>query len=197
MKKTRNSNIYNIYIKKSLIFYMSNLLMFIFLIFCVNSLKDGKNRYIFGTNDILLFLTKDGYLSSYRVNKRSHIWKIHLGNNLSFPNNSYIITKDISTQLINEKLYIIKENKLIPFNVFINELVNNSNYVYDKDIYDCFLKGKIKKSYLTIDLNEGKILEETDNINIDDSYIKKKLEKNNKNIIILKREEYNLKKLDK
>ena len=200
MKKARNSNIYNIYTKKSLIFYMSNLLMFIFLIFCVNSLKDGKNRYIFGTNDILLFLTKDGYLSSYRVNKRaniSHIWKIHLGNNLSFPNNSYIITKDISTQLINEKLYIIKENKLIPFNVFINELVNNSNYVYDKDIYDCFLKGNIKKSYLTIDLNEGKILEEKDNINIDDSYIKKKLEKNNKNIIILKREEYNLKKVDK
>ena len=97
--------------------------------------------------------------------------------------------------MINDKLYIIKDNVLIPFNEFVTNLVNNNNYLNNNDDNDSFLKGKIKLNYLIIDLIEGKILEEIKEVN-EDSLVLKKF-KNYENAIILKKIEYTFQKVDK
>ena len=95
--------------------YMTNLLVFFILLLSVSSLKESKIHYIYKQNDILLFLTKDGYLTSYKNDNNINInqnWRIYLGDIMSFPKNNRI-TKDISIYMINDKPYIIKDNVLI------------------------------------------------------------------------------------
>ena len=177
------------YSKRNLVSYLSNFLLLCCLLLCVNSLEESKSHYIYKDNDILLFLTKDGYLNSYKIeiNNSNTNWKIYLGSNKNFSNDinyNYKISKDISAHMIDDKLYIIKNNLIIPFNKFIEEVT------YNKNNNDMLLKGNIKYNYFLIDLNEGKIIEKIKDVN-DDNYVKKKLKENN-NLIDFKKVEYSL-----
>ena len=177
--------------------YMTNLLVFFILLLSVSSLKESKIHYIYKQNDILLFLTKDGYLTSYKNDNNINInqnWRIYLGDIMSFPKNNRI-TKDISIYMINDKPYIIKDNVLISYKLFVNDIVNNNNYVYNKENSDYFLKAKIEYKYHIIDINSGIFLETISNNN-NDSYISKKLNKTEK-VIVFKKVEYKLQKIDK
>ena len=67
--------------------YLSNSLLLCCLLLFVNSLEESKSHYIYKDNDILLFLTKDGYLNFYKKgNNNSNNWKIYLGDYKTFPN---------------------------------------------------------------------------------------------------------------
>ena len=171
---------------------MTKILLLLILFLNVNSLEESKNHYLYKDNDILLFLTKDGYLNSYQKkgnNTLNQEWKIYLGKNIFYPNKK--ITKNILVSRIDDKFYIIKNNELIPFNIFVTDLENNNNFLSsDKD--DFTIKGNIKYSYLIIDLNEGKILEEFEEEMIN---TEKKVTLNNK-FIELKKVEYILEKID-
>ena len=129
MKKSRIFPITNLKL------FMTKILLLLILFLNVNSLEESKNHYLYKENDVLLFLTKDGYLNSYKKignNTPNQKWKIYLGNNLFFPNKK--ITKDISISMIDDKLYAIKNNEIIPFNVFVTDLLNKNNYlISDKD----------------------------------------------------------------
>ena len=182
------------YSKRNLVSYLSNFLLLCCLLLYANSLEESKSYYIYKDNDILLFLTKDGYLNTYKKGKNNSNsnWKIYLGNNKNFSNDinyNNKISKDISAHVIEDKLYIIKNNLLIPFNKFVEEVTYNNNN------NDMLLKGKIKHNYFLIDLNEGKIIEEIKDLN-DDNYIQKKLKQNNNNLIAFKKVEYSLEKID-
>ena len=177
--------------------YMTNLLMFFILLLSVSSLEESKIHYIYKENDILLFFTKDGYLISYKNVNNVNInqdWKIYFGEFMSLPKNNRI-TNDISIYMINDKPYIIKDNVLISYNLFVYDLVNNNNYVYNKENTDYFLKAKIEYNYHIIDISKGKILESISNNN-NDSNILKKLNKTEK-VIIFKKVEYKVQKIDK
>ena len=177
--------------------YMTNLVMSIILLLSVSSLEESKIQYIYKQNDILLFLTKDGYLTSYKNDNDVNInqnWKIYFGEFISF-SKSNKITKDISIYMINDKPYIIKDNILISYNLFVYDLVNNNNYVHIQENNDYFLKGNIEYNYHIIDINSGKILQ-TINNNNNDPCVLKKLNKTEKTIVF-KKEEYNLQKIDK
>ena len=192
MKKRASNNFLR---KNSFKSNMTNFLsLFLILILYVNSLEEGKNDSMYKGNGFLLFLTKNVSLSCINTNKT---WEVNLNEHIFFTKNinNNKITEDISFYMINNKSYIIKNNVLIPYNVFVCDLVNNNNYVYSDNNNDFFLKGKIINIYLIIDLNSGNILEKIRDIN-DDSSILKKLTLY-KNTIILKSEEYHLEKVDK
>ena len=195
MKKRMSNNFLRNISYRSII---TNILaIFLTLLLYVNSLEESKNYNIYKDSEFLLFLTKNGSLSAYQnLNKTNKTWEIYLGEHLFFTNNinNEKIADDISFYMIHNKSYIIKNNELIPYNVFIYDLVNSNNYVYN-DKNDFFLKGKIIYTYLIIDLIDGKILEKIKDIN-NDSLILKKLNKFNKGII-LKSEEYQLEKIDR
>ena len=195
MKKRMSNNLLRNISYRSII---TNILaIFLTLLLYVNSLEESKNYNIYKDSEFLLFLTKNGSLSAYQnLNKTNKTWEIYLGEHLFFTNNinNEKIADDISFYMIHNKSYIIKNNELIPYNVFIYDLVNSNNYVYN-DKNDFFLKGKIIYTYLIIDLIDGKILEKIKDIN-NDSLILKKLNKFNKGII-LKSEEYQLEKIDR
>ena len=125
------------YSKRNLVSYLSNFLLLCCLLLYANSLEESKSYYIYKDNDILLFLTKDGYLNTYKKGKNNSNsnWKIYLGNNKNFSNDinyNNKISKDISAHVIEDKLYIIKNNLLIPFNKFVEEVT------YKKKIMICF-----------------------------------------------------------
>ena len=93
MKKIMPKNLLNQSIFR---LYMTNLLMSIILLLSVSSLEESKIQYIYKQNDILLFLTKDGYLTSYKNDNDVNInqnWKIYFGEFISF-SKSNKITKD-------------------------------------------------------------------------------------------------------
>lgn len=187
MKKSRIFPITNLKL------FMTKILLLLILFLNVNSLEESKNHYLYKENDVLLFLTKDGYLNSYKKignNTPNQKWKIYLGNNLFFPNKK--ITKDISISMIDDKLYAIKNNEIIPFNVFVTDLLNKNNYlISDKD--DFIIKAKLKYNYLIIDLNEGKLVEE---LSEEKNSTEKKVTQNN-NLIEIKKVGYILEKIDK
>ena len=172
--------------------FLTNILLLIILFFNVNTLEESKNHYLYNDNDVLLFLTKDGYLNSYQKkgnNILNHNWKICLGNNIFNPNKQ--ITNDISISMINDKLNIIKNNEFIPFNAFVTDLENNDNCI-NSDNVDFVIKSNIKYSDLVIDLNEEKILKES---NEEKNNSEIKLSGNNK--LIKLKIEYILEKIDK
>ena len=145
-----------VYSKSNFVLYLSNSLLLCCLLLFVNSLEESKSHYIYKDNDILLFLTKDGYLNSYKKgNNNSKNWKIYLGDYKTFPNDinsNYKISKDISAHVIDDKLYVIKNDLLIPFNKFVERLSNNEKN-------NMLLKGNVSHIYFMIDVNEGKIIE--------------------------------------
>ena len=195
MKKSSSNNLLRNKKNRSII--TNFLAVLLSLLLYVNSLEESKNYIIYKDSEFLLFLTKNGSLSAYQnLNKTNKTWEIYLREHLFFTNNinNEKITDDISFYMIHNKSYIIKNNELIPYNVFIYDLVNSNNYVYN-DKNDFFLKGKIIYTYLIIDSTDGKILEKIKDIN-NDSLILKKLHKFNKGII-LKSEEYQLEKIDR
>ena len=195
MKKKMSNNLLRNISYRSII---TNILgVFLSLLLYVNSLEESKNHNIYKDSEFLIFLTKNGSLSKYQnLNSINKAWEIYLGDHLYFNNNinNEKITDDISYYMIHNKSYIIKNNELIPYNIFVYDLVNSNNYVYN-DNNDFFLKGKIIYTYLIIDLIDGKILEKINDIN-NDSLILKKLNKFKK-AIILKSEEYYLEKIDR
>ena len=88
--------------------FIANLMIIFFFNFIsnVNSLEEGINNYVYNENDILIFLTKDGYLSSYKKDKNNNInenWKIYFGDYMTLPDNinSNIISKNMYTFMIN------------------------------------------------------------------------------------------------
>ena len=180
-----------VYSKSNFVLYLSNSLLLFCLLVFVNSLEESKSHYIYKDNDILLFLTKDGYLNFYKKgNNNSKNWKIYLGDYKTFSNDinsNYKISKDISAHVIDDKLYVIKNDLLIPFNKFVERLSNNEKN-------NMLLKGNVSHIYFMIDVNEGKIIEVIKNVN-DDNYIIKKLKENN-NLIAIKKGEYSLEKID-
>ena len=56
----------NISTNSSIKSFMANILLLLILVFNVNSLEETKNLYLHKDNDLLLFLTKAGYLNSYQ-----------------------------------------------------------------------------------------------------------------------------------
>ena len=180
-------------------FNFTNFFIVGFILLYVHSLKDSNNHYIYNENDTLLFLTNSGFLYSYKytkntINNVNPLWKLYVGEQMFSKNiNSYKITNNIFIHIINEKLYIIKNNVLIPFDQFVKNVINKDNENLFNDDDDFVINGIINNSYFVIDLNEGKILEIFSEGN---SYNKKKFN-NNKNIIIVKKVEYILKKVEK
>ena len=172
---------------------MANILLLLILVFNVNSLEETKNLYLHKDNDLLLFLTKAGYLNSYQKkgnNILNYNWKICLGNNIFNPNEQR--ANDISISTVNDKLYIIKNNELIPFSAFVTDLENNDDCL-NSDNVGFIIKSNIKYSDLVIDSNGEKILNES---NEEKNNIEKKVSGNNK-LIKLKKVEYILEKIDK
>ena len=165
MKKSSSNNLLRNKKNRSII--TNFLAVLLSLLLYVNSLEESKNYIIYKDSEFLLFLTKNGSLSAYQnLNKTNKTWEIYLREHLFFTNNinNEKITDDISFYMIHNKSYIIKNNELIPYNVFIYDLVNSNNYVYN-DKNDFFLKGKIIYTYLIIDSTDGKILEKIKDIN--------------------------------
>ena len=197
MKKSSSNNLLRNKKNRSII--TNFLAVLLILLFNVNSLEESKNYNIYKDSQFLLFLSKNGSLCGYQNLNNMNInktWEIYLGDHIyySYNINSDKITNDISFYMIHNKSYIIQNNVLIPYNVFVYDLVNNNNYV-NNDKNDFFLKGKIICTYLIIDLNNGKILEKIKDVN-NDAFIFKKLKQYEKSII-LKSEEYHLEKIDK
>ena len=183
----------NISTNSSIKSFMANILLLLILFFNVNSLEETKNLYLHKDNDLLLFLTKDGYLNSYQKKGNNILkknLKICLGNNIFNPNEQ--ITNDISISMINDKLYVIKNNEIIPFSAFVTDLENNEDCLNNDNI-GFIIKSNIKYSDLVIDSNEEKILKE---LNQEKNNIEKKVSGNNK-LIKLKKVEYILEKIDK
>ena len=56
----------DIFVSSSIKSFMANILLLLILFFNVNSLEETKNLYLHKDNDLLLFLTKAGYLNSYQ-----------------------------------------------------------------------------------------------------------------------------------
>ena len=165
------------------------LYIIISIIIIIKSEESNINKYIKKNTDIFLILTKDGYLHAFEKNEIREKWKIYFGNLI--PQNIHIhkLAEDIYIYPINDKLFIVKENNLISFDIFVKEIVSNNSIFKNNYI----IEGKIVNLIYMIDGKTGKILEKKNNIN-NITLIRNNLKDDN---IILKIVNYFLIKKDK
>ena len=155
-------------------------------IFVLATIKCDEEKSTIENNDLFLFLTNDGYLHAFEKKDKNEKWKILFGNDIIPKNiNSHNIDEDNFLYSINSKLYIFKNNNMIPFDIFVKEL-SNINSINDNN---CSIEGKIKTTYYIIDLKTGKILEKSSCFNGKDDK-DDTVKKLTNNEIILKKVDY-------
>ena len=161
---------------------LSKIIIFTIFNIIILMIKCEEERSLVDNNDLLLFLTKDGYLHAYQKNEKNEKWELFFGNLFPKNINFHKIDEDIFLYTINEKLYIFIHNNLIPFDTFVKELTNTNSI----NGINASIEGKINNSFFRINLKTGDILE---NINCDKNKdnIKIKLESNE---ILLKKVNY-------
>ena len=137
------------------------------------------NNYIKEKSDIILILSNDGFLYSFGKGEANEKWKIFIGNSIMPKNiDSHKLTEKIHLYPFNDKLYVLKENTFVSFDMFVKELINKKAITENNSI----LEGKIEIRTFRINLITGEKVDVGD-----DLYNKLKLKKNE---IILKKVEY-------
>ena len=156
MKNIFKSNYFLSYVKNKIF----RIYIIISIIIIIKSEESNINKYIKENTDIFLILTKDGYLQAFEKNEIREKWKIFFGDLI--PQNIHIhkLAEDIYIYPINDKLFIVKENNLISFDIFVKEIVSNNSIFKNNYI----IEGKIENLIYMIDGKAGKILEKNNNI---------------------------------
>ena len=145
----------------------------------LESAKEITNEYIKAKSDILLVLSNDGFLYSFDKGETNEKWKILIGNRIMPENiDSHKLTEKINLYPFNDKLYVLKENTFISFDMFVKELINKKAIIENNYI----LEGKIEISTFRINIKTGEKVDAGDVL-----YNKRKLQENE---IILKKIEY-------
>ena len=141
--------------------------------------KEITNDYIKEKSDILLVLSNDGFLYSFEKGETNEKWKIFVGNSIMPINiDSHKLTEKINLYPFNDKLYVLKENTFISFDMFVKELINKKAIIENNYI----LEGKIEINTFRINLKTGEKVDAGDVF-----YNKQKLQENE---ITLKKIEY-------
>ena len=83
--------------------------------------ENGKN--ILNDNNNLLILTKGGYLQALEKGEKKEKWKIFFNNMEQKFSNSYKLDENLLLYPINGKLFISNENRIIPFDLFVKDLI--------------------------------------------------------------------------
>ena len=164
--------------------------VFLFLILNLLSLIQCGKKYdndIIANNDLFLILAKDGYLRAFETKEINEKWNIFFGDDLIPKNiNSHKFTNDIILYPINDKLYISLENDLIPFDIFVKNLISIKPIIND----NISVEGHIDNYIYLIDLINGKIVKKINSNKSNDILI-------NNNEIMVKKVNYFLFKKEK
>ncbi len=117
-----------------------------------------KTNYIEENTNLYLVSTRDGYLHALN-NKKEQLWKSYLGQELMTSTlTARKITKNLYLFPFNEQIYLIDNGKIIPFDIYIKDLVKKQ-YI---SVNDFTLLGKTKTSVYIIDIETGEILQKID-----------------------------------
>ena len=122
-----------------------------------------KSNYIEENADLYLISTKEGFLYALN-NDKKQLWKTYLEKELISSNLTKIqISNNLFLYPYNEQIYVIKDEEMIPFTIYIKQLIEKYQYL---SVGDFTLLGKTKTTIYIIDIENGEILQKIDDNNI-------------------------------
>ena len=121
-------------------------------------LENLKTNYIEENTNLYLVSTRDGYLHALN-NKKQELWKVYLDQELMTSTlTARKITKNLYLFPFNEQIFLIDNGKIIPFDIYIKDLVKRQ-YI---SLNDFSLIGKTITNIFIIDSETGEILQKID-----------------------------------